>query len=461
MRDVLRKSALEQASMIRRGVLSSVELTEAYLDRIARLNPQIGAFVQVLEVRALQEAKARDRKDKDLPPFWGVPTGVKDLNAAKGSYTRMGSRAFERLFSPVDDATVAQLRRAGFVIVGKTATSELGAMPVTEPDIHPPARNPWDPGRTAGGSSGGAGGAVAAGLVPVAQGSDGAGSIRIPAALNHLVGIKPSRGRVENSYGMDDRDILYTCGPLARTVRDAAAMLDAMAGLSVGKPHWAPRPRAPYLESCEEKPPRLKIKVLVTSRFTETDPEIAEAVLATVRLCESLGHVVTQGAEQPGAVDEFLPVWQRLTATAPVHDWALVQPVTRWLADAGRHVKDEDVLRLCRRMTAQVFEWFGDADVCITPAVGIAPPKVFEWENLPPAEAFARASRLGAFTAAFNVSGQPAVSIPAGMTRAGHPIGLQIAGRPNDEETILRLARQIERERPWDDRWPKLAWGDE
>ncbi len=459
MESVLKKSALEQASLIRRGLLSSVELTRAYLERIARLDGKTSAFVHVMPERALAEAKAFDRREAEgAPPFWGVPTAVKDLNAAKGSYTRFGSRAFERLFTPVDDATTAQLRRAGFVIVGKTATSELGTLPVTEPDIHPPTRNPWDLARTPGGSSGGAGAAVAAGLVPIAQGSDGAGSIRIPAALNHLVGIKPSRGRVENSYGMDDRHIIYTCGPIARTVRDASGMLDAMAGLTVGKPHWAPRPSAPYLELCERAPRKLRLRVLTASHLTETDPEIAEATMRIARLAESFGHEVKEGAPQGGTLEEFLPVWQRMASEAPVHDWSLTQPVTRWLADKGRDVTPEQMRVLAERMSATVLGWFGDADAWITPAVAVAPPFVGEWKGLPPEQAFARAARLGAFTAGFNVSGQPAVSIPAGISRAGHPMGVQIAGRANDEETILALARQIERDAPWEDAWPDLAW---
>jgi amidase len=461
VRDVLRKSALEQADLIARGHVSSLELTRAYLDRIARIDPKLGAFVYVMAERALAEAKAHDRRDADLPPFWGVPTAVKDLNAAKGSYTRFGSRAFERLFTPVDDATVAQLRRAGFVILGKTATSELGALPVTETDIHPPARCPWDLARSAGGSSGGAGAAVAAGLVPIAQGSDGAGSIRIPAALNHLVGIKPSRGRVENSYGADDRHIIYTCGPLARTVRDAAAMLDAMAGLSVGAPHWAPRPDAPFLELCERRPRKLRLRVVVTSSLTETDPAIAAATMKVARLAESLGHEVKDGAPLTGSLEEFLPLWQRLTSEAPVHDWALTQPVTRWLAEKGRHVTPQEVRRLCDVMSARVVDWFGDADAWITPAVAVAPPLVGEWKELPPEQAFARAARLGAFTAPFNVGGQPALSIPAGFSPAGHPIGVQIAGRMNDEGTILALARQLEREAPGHDAWPAMAWGSD
>ena len=228
-------------------------------------------------------------------------------------------------------------------------------------------------------------------------------------------------------------------------------------GLTVGKPHWAPRPEAPFLELCERPPRKLRLRVVVTSRFTETDPEIAEATYRIARLAESFGHELTDGTLHEGSIEEFLPVWQRIAAEAPVHDWALTQPVTRWLADKGRGVHPAECLRLTKQMAARVADWFGDADVWITPAVAVAPPLIGEWKNLPPADAFARASRLGAFTAPFNVSGQPAVSIPAGVSSRGHPIGVQLAGRVNDEATILQLSRQLERAAPWDDAWPELA----
>jgi amidase len=195
MRDaeILRKSAIEQGGLIRSRALSSEELTEIYLNRIAELDPGLNAFVQVLGDEALRAARKADR---DKPPpgarFHGVPIGIKDLNAVRGSFMRMGSVAFSRFLSPADDLVVARLRRAGFIILGKTSTPELGALPVTEPDTHPPTRNPWDRNVTPGGSSGGSAAAVAADMLPIAQGSDGGGSIRIPAALCGLVGYKPT-----------------------------------------------------------------------------------------------------------------------------------------------------------------------------------------------------------------------------------------------------------------------------
>ena len=206
MDDVLAKPALEQAALIASGSISSEELVVAYLDRIARVDPSVSAFTHVLRRSARADARRKDaalrrrgrrgrRGGRPLPPFYGVPVAIKDLNFARGSFTRMGSRAYRWFYSPFDDKVVAQLRRGGFVLLGKVATSELGALPVTEPDIHLPTRNPWRLDITPGGSSGGSAAAVAARMAPIALGSDGAGSIRIPSSFCHLYGIKPSRGR--------------------------------------------------------------------------------------------------------------------------------------------------------------------------------------------------------------------------------------------------------------------------
>ena len=272
--DVLSATALEQAALIRTRALSSESLARLYLDRIERIDPQLNAFVALFRRRALADARAKDRLTRaggPLPAFHGVPIGIKDLNLVRWAWTRFGTRAALPIFSPVDDRTTASLRRGGFVILGKLATSELGAMPVTETDIHPPARNPWNLQRSPGGSSGGSGAAVAAGLLPIAQGSDGAGSIRIPSAFCHLYGIKPSRGRVANAFGKKDRDILYTCGPIARSVEDAAAMLDVLAGLDVGRPHWAPAPRKPYRELLTEPLRPLRIRFTTRAPMGATD----------------------------------------------------------------------------------------------------------------------------------------------------------------------------------------------
>ncbi len=461
-RDVLGQSALEQAALVARGALSAEELTRLYLDVIDRQNPLLSAFVDVLHEQALREARAMDRKRRGASrtgAFFGVPIGIKDLNLARGSFTRFGSRAFDRLFTPFDDATTAQLRRGGFVVIGKTATSELGSLPVTEPDIHPPTRNPWDLGVTPGGSSGGAGSAVAAGMIPIAQGSDAAGSIRIPASFCHLVGLKPSRGRVENSYGYPDDDILYSCGPIGRTVGDVAAMLDVMAGITVGKPHWAPRPESTFLELAERAPRTLTVRYATRVALAETEPEVAAAVERVATTLAGLGHRVEPGPGFEGSIDEFLPVWQHIAAQAPVHDWALTQRITRWLSEKGRGVAREDVARLTAKMSRQVLEWFGDVDLWITPTVAVAPPRIGEWRDLEPEQAFGEAAKLGLFTAPFNVSGQPAISIPAGVSRAGHPIGVQLVGRQLADAMVLAVARLLEQAMPWADRGARIAPG--
>jgi len=449
-------TALEQAALVRKRAVSAEEITRSSLATIAQLNPLVSAFVDVLGESAIREARTVDRharaRNAKLPPFAGVPIGIKDLNLARGSFTRFGSRAFERLFTPFDDATTARLRRAGFVIVGKTTTSELGALPVTEPDIHAPTRNPWDLGVTAGGSSGGAGAAVASGMIPIAQGSDAGGSIRIPSAFCHLFGLKPSRGRVENSYGHEDGSILYTSGPIAQSVDDAAAMLDVLAGVTVGKPHWAPLPPESFLELARRRPRRLRIRFITKSPFVETDAEAAAAVVRVAKLLGELGHDVEEGAPLDGSIDEFLPVWQRLAAECPVHDWSKTQPLTRWLGEAGRSVTREDVARKLAKLSREVLAWFGEVDAWVTPTVASRAPDIGAWKGLAPREMFEEAAKLGVFTAPFNVSGQPAATVPAGLSRDGLPIGVQIAGRPLGDGTVLSLCAQLEEAMPWRDR---------
>jgi amidase len=450
--DVLAATALEQASMIRARSISSEELVRLYLGRIARMNPGLNAFVTCFERRALADARAKDRLVRagaTLPTFHGVPVGIKDLNFVRFSWTRMGSRATPPIFSPFDDNTTASLRRAGFVILGKLATSELGAMPVVEPDTHAPTRNPWSPRHTAGGSSGGSGAAVAAGLLPIAQGSDGGGSIRIPSALCHLYGIKPSRGRVANSVGKDDGDILYTCGPIARSVEDAAAMLDVMAGLDGGRPHWAPAPHKTYRALLAAPLGPLRIRFTTKSPLVETHPEIAAAVEGAARLLGELGHHVEEGTLPEGTLEEFLPLWQHVVADMPLVRWSRAQAVTRWLAEAGGTLDGEKVRALRRKIAARHLRAYNEVDVWLTPTVAIPSPEVGAFARLPPAEAFRGAAELGAFTASFNITGQPAASVPLGLTREGLPMGLQIAGRELADDVVLAVSRQLEVAAPW------------
>ena len=443
--------ALEQARLIREGAISSEEIVRHHLERIHAVDRTINAFVTVFD-DALKVARAKDRqrirrRDR-VPAFHGVPIGIKDLNVVRFTRTRFGSRGMPRIPLPIDDANVGPLRRAGFVILGKLSTSELGAMPVTEPDIHPPTRNPWSPGHTAGGSSGGSGAAVAAGMVPIAQGSDGAGSIRIPSSFCGLYGLKPSRGRVVNQFRFPDRKILYTSGPMARSVSDAAALLDVMAGIDTGRTHWAPRPDRPFAAR-PGRTSRLKIKVMESTGIVPTDPEVLAAVRRTARLLERMGHTVEEGRLPEGSVDDFLPLWQRLIGGIPLMRWRHAQPVTRWLREGSRGLCNADVDALQERLVDRFAPELDTADLWLTPTVAVNPPRVGAWSSLPPADAFAEAAKLAAFTAMVNLVGLPAASLPAGLTSAGLPIGIQLIGAMFREQDLLAVSWDLEAAQPW------------
>ncbi|MBS1150103.1 MAG: Amidase [Myxococcaceae bacterium] len=434
-------SALEQARLIRERKLSSSELVGLYLDRIARHDPALGSFVQVLEENGRAAARKMDAAPREgRPPFHGVPTGIKDLNLARGTFTRMGSKAFRYFYSPIDDVTTAAIRRAGFVILGKLSTSELGAMPVTEPAIHLPTRNPWDRAHTSGGSSGGSATAVAAGLLPIAQASDGAGSIRIPASLCGLVGHKASRYAIPNDYGRIDPAGMITIGPLGRTVDDVAAMLDVLAGR---------RGETSFLASAQRPRSQLTVRFTTTSPIGKATPEIAAVVIDVVKRLERMGHHVEEGAPPEGSLEEVVPIWQRQLARIPLLSDSSLQPVTRWLRETGRHIPEAEVARRAAGVSERVLRWFGDADLWVTPTLPILAPRVGQWAGLGPEEAFRAAAVMGAFTAIFNLTGQPAVSVPAGISADGLPIGVQLVGRMNADGQVLAVARQLEQDLSW------------
>ena len=436
--------AVEQARLLAAGELSCAELVEGTLARIEERNPRLGAFVVVLEA-ARAEANACDarlrRSRADLPPFFGVPIGVKDLDEVAWSFTRFGSRAYRWLWTPFDGPVARRLRAASFVFVGKLATSEFGAMPVTETDIHPPARNPWDRHRTPGGSSGGSAAAVAAGMLPLAQGSDGGGSIRIPAALCGLYGFMPSRDAQAPLYGRADAYGIAFVGPLARSVRDAAAFTAAFDGVG-------PYPLDP--------PPRLKVRLVTNSVFGDVGEEQAQAVRDTAALLAAEGHAVEEGGVPGGDLDEFLPIWQRQVANIPVLLESQLQPVTRWLRAEGRRHSDRAVRERHEGLRARVDAWFGDADLWLTPVVPGAPPTIGAFADLGPEQAFRAAAHLGASTALFNLSGHPAASLPAGLSRLGHPLAVQIVGRHGADATVLAASALLERLRPWAGLRPNL-----
>ena len=438
--ELLRRPALELAAMVRRREVSSAELVTCCLAQIAAQNPRLQAFVSVRERSARRAAAAKDavlqRVDAGtLPPFWGLPMGIKDINLLRAAPAAMGSRAFTWLWSPIDDVTVSALRQAGFVFVGKTATSELALLPVVEPDTHPPTRNPWDEAHTAGGSSGGAAGAVAAGLLSVAQASDGAGSIRIPASFCGLIGHKPSRDLLPNPYRHVDNLGMSTSGAVARTVEDAAAMLDVL---------MRRRPGAPgsFLDALAEPLRRLRVRFTTSAPIGTTAPAVDAAVRRVAALLTTLGHEVTEVPPLHATLEEFLPIYQRLSANALVFRPGLLQPVTRWLRAEGRRYRTADIVARRDVMAQRILAWHGDADIVLTPTVPILPPRVGALSGLAPAECFARAAVLGAFTAMCNLSGQPAISIPAGF-EGSLPIGVQLVGRHGRDALLLTLAHKL------------------
>jgi amidase len=440
-------SALGVAALLRRRELSAEELCRHTLDVIDKKNSELHAFVDVASERALRAARRADRQlatsNGETPAFLGVPTGIKDHDHLAWHFTRAGSRALSWVFSPVDGYVARACRKAGFVFVGKTACSELTILPVVAPDSHPPTRNPFDTQRFAGGSSGGAAAAVAAGMLPIAPGSDGGGSIRIPAAFCGLVGIKPGRGSVPNPYRALDRAELSAIGPLAATVRDAAALLDVLAGRP--QHHDTPAP-ASFLAACERPPAALRIRVLGRTPLANLDPEIEAALGRAARALASLGHELDQGEALEGSVDEFIPLMAKWVAKVPLLPFTetLLQPTTRWLRERGRGVATAEVTRLHHDLERRVAAWLGDADMWLTPTVPILPPMVHAYDDLDGEAVFRAAAPIGAFTAPFNISGQPAVSLPAGRSQGGVPIGIQLVARHGEERRLLSLAAALE-----------------
>jgi amidase len=295
---------------------------------------------------------------------------------------------------------------------------------------------------TPGGSSGGSAAAVAAGMLPIAQGSDGGGSIRIPAALCGLVGYKPTQGVIENPFGMTDADIIWTCGPIARSVADSTAMVDAMID--------PPADGVGYFELSRRPLKRLRVNVATDTHIVPTEPEIRAEVLRVAKMIADLGHDVEQKGTLSGVdIDEFIPIWQKNVCRAPVLDWSETQPLTRWLAEGGKGLEVRDVAAKCASISERVLSIFGDVDLWVLPTCSVSPFPIGTLNDLPPLETFRKAAELGAFTAPFNVSGQPAISIPTGITKRGHPIGVQLVGRKGDDGTILSLARALEEQIGW------------
>lgn len=467
-------TAVEQAAAVRARELSPVEIVQHYLDRIQERDAQLGAFVTVTPEIAVEQARAAERAVMTAdgsgrwPSLYGVPVPIKDLNMVNGVATTFGSAAYDDFVAPVDDGVVARVREAGGILLGKTNTPEFGLPCYTESAVAPPARTPWDLQRSAGGSSGGAAAAVAAGLAPAAQGSDGGGSIRIPASACGLVGLKPSRGRVTNGPHLQDVTGLPVHGPLARTVGDAAALLDAMAGHAAGDPFWVPPlPEGQtFLSAAGREPGRLRIGCYRAPVLTETEihPDCVAAFENAVELLIELGHDIVEVAPPfgPDSVPAFETVWNVLAAANPVppEREERLMPLTRWMRDCGSHFSAPEhaaALATMQRLTRETVQATAAYDAVLTPTLAQPPALVGSLrDDADPARDFANQKAFTPFTAPYNVTGQPALSLPLHWSDGGLPIGVMLAGRPAEEVTLISLGAQLERARPWRERHPSL-----
>ncbi len=478
MTDLARLDATAQAELIRTGEASPSELVEAAIERIERVNPSINAVIGDRFERARDDARG------ELPdgPFRGVPFLVKDLTLTmEGEPCYGGTRVLKAIdHRASEDSYLARhFRRAGLVTLGRTNTPEWGSTITTEPLSYGPTRNPWDLDRSVGGSSGGSGAAVAAGLVPIAHGGDGGGSIRIPASACGIVGLKPSRGRVSKGPAAGESWMGATVeGVLTRSVRDTAAALDAIAGPMPGDPYTAPPSVRPYSVEVGADPGRLRVGFLdhpVLPGAGPADPDCAEAVAVAVRLLESLGHHVE--AEWPEAMGDAATAssFTKIVAVWTARDvefWTEVvgrelgpddlEDDNLALAVWGRGVSATDYLATVDRIhrwSRRVVEWWqpldggNGFDILVTPTIAAPPPPI---GHLTGPEGGKRLRGLMQFTSQFNLTGQPAISLPLHLGPTGLPIGVQLVAAPWREDLLVRVASQLEAAAPWADRTPPI-----
>jgi amidase len=453
--------ALELAQLIRLRQVSPLELVEVYLERIERLNPQLGSYFTVTADLAIADAKNKTElltTTSELPPFFGVPISIKDLNAVAGVTCTYGNPALLNNIANHDDGVVTKIKQAGFIILGKTATSELGSCPYSEPTGFPPARNPWNLDYTPGGSSGGAASSVAAGLSAIAQGSDGGGSVRGPAACCGVVGIKPARGRVSKAPVGDRLGGIAVDGPLARTVADAAAMLDVISGYVTGDPYWLPNPQPSFLAATKVKLAPLKIAFSTSILpFGEADSTCKQGVLTTVQLLSQFGHQVAEKyPDFSSLIEPFKVVWQAGIAAAGIPATAL-QPLNRWLlAKNGSVAEYLQALAQMQIISRQIIAFFDTVDVLVLPVYLHSPIRVGEWADLSVEETFAKIVHWVAPCPVANATGLPAIALPVGFDSNGLPLSVQLIGKPAAESTLISLAAQLEAANPWIQHRPAL-----
>lgn len=455
-------TALEVATAVRDRQATAVEVADHALRRAVDLGPAFGAFVTVTADLARAQARALDdrlaRGEAGGMPLLGVPCPIKDLNPVAGVGWELGSAALRGTVAEVDDDIVGWLRGAGTVMVGKTSTPEFGLPCYTEPEGAAPARTPWDSTRSAGGSSGGAAAAVAARIVPLAHGSDGGGSIRIPASACGLVGLKVSRGRISPGRLREPGPGLATDGVLSRTVRDTAVALDVLAGPRPGDTYYAPPLDGTFLGACERDPGPLRVGLLtvpVIAADAPVHPSCVRAAEQTAQLLESLGHQVEPApvpfpAERWQAFQALWAVGALSVPLGPGQEPAL-RPLTRWLREQGRAVTGlahAQALAAVQRLTREVAGAWDGFDVILTPTLAQPPALIGQLRNDDdPAADFAAQTRFTPWTSVSNLTGRPAISLPlhtASVDGVELPIGVMLGGTFGREDLLLAVAAALE-----------------
>ncbi len=465
--------ATAQAELVRSREVTPLELVDAAIERIERLNPVLNAVVTPMYEQA-HEAAA-----EELPqgPFTGVPFLLKDLISSYAGVRMTAGSAFLRDYVPDHDSElVRRQKRAGLVILGKTNTPEFGILGTTEPDFLGPCRNPWNTERTTGGSSGGSAAAVASGMVPMAHGNDGAGSLRIPASCCGVFGLKPTRGR--NPLGPDYGDLwsgLIAEHAITRSVRDSAALLDATAGPDVGDPYWAPPPTRVFIKEVGTSPGRLRIAYSTASLIGPIHPDCVSAVNNAAKLCADLGHEVVE------ATPAMTPaVEQVVQAFMTVHDAGVAADIDAWGAAVGKKPRRERfepltwamyrmgrkysapeyllAMNVLQRTARDIARFFASYDVWLTPTLAEPPVPLGTFASPPenPLAGWYRSAPFAPFTPICNFTGQPAMSVPLFWNGDGLPVGTHFIGRFGDEATLFRLAAQLEQVRPWAARRPPV-----
>jgi amidase len=469
--DLLFRPALELAGLVRSGELSARELVAASLARIDAIGAELNAFVDVFHDEALAAAAAIHPGDER--PFAGVPIAVKNNRAIEGRRLTFASDFTGDWTAPYDHNVVRRLRAAGFVIVGSTTLPEWGILPWTNTKRFGATRNPWDPARTSGGSSGGSATAVAAGMVPIAHANDGGGSTRIPAACCGLVGLKPQRNRISLAPEIG-QSFLATDGVLTRTVADTAAALDVLAGPEVGDAAWAPPPPEPFAATAAREPGRLRVVVTASPPLdVPIEPAQAQAARDAGELLASLGHHVEAADppwQRPGLGELFTALFAPLVMgqVAAVAAFSGREPgegdmeplsLALWRRVAGMSALEaQGAAFMLERFARELLEWMEPYDLLVAPGLAEAPVLLdaVHWDTDDPIGLFTRSAAFTPFTAVANVSGQPAISVPL-FEHDGLPAAAQLFGRPAGEGDLLAVATQLEAAQPWADRRPPIG----